>query len=185
MMLVGAPPITAGAKRPPGGRGLSSEPKGSNASILQKFSKARKQALLKRYSPESFGSAHLTALKKVLLFSAPPLHQLWQKGVFPFHSTHSCSPQDIAPAQHHMGQTHHKCITTLLHPVTIFPSQKLNTTLFQPFIDNFRSSIHTFIICVVAIERGDQRITEVNIARLEKLILRRLDDTRKSSSYHV
>ena len=49
MMLVGAPPINAGVKRPPGGGGLSSEPKGSNKSILQKFSKARKQALLKRY----------------------------------------------------------------------------------------------------------------------------------------
>ena len=64
LIMPGAPPITAGAKRPKGGGGLSSEPKGSNASILQRFSKARKRASQNATSPESFGSAHLTALDK-------------------------------------------------------------------------------------------------------------------------
>ena len=64
LIMPGAPPITEGAKRPPGGGGLSSELKGSNASILQDFSKDRKRASKNATSPESFGSAHLTALDK-------------------------------------------------------------------------------------------------------------------------
>ena len=69
LIMPGAPPITAGAKRPPGGRGLSSEPKGSNASILQRFSKARKRCHKNATSSEGFGSAHLTARDKGFVVS--------------------------------------------------------------------------------------------------------------------
>ena len=73
LIMPGAPAATAGAKRLAGGGGLSSEPKGSNASIFQKFSNAQKQASQKR-KPYKFWFSSLLSLTKVLMFSAPPLH---------------------------------------------------------------------------------------------------------------
>ena len=94
LIMPGAPPINAGAKRPPGGGGLSSEPKGSNASIFQKFSNAQKQASQKR-KPYKFWFSSLLKTKVLMFFvETSNRHTFLKKSKKAKNSTFKCCTLD-------------------------------------------------------------------------------------------